>query len=310
MQNSILQSLLNNIQICNPLYANKKITFIPIKSYQIPKLNYISIEQAHKMDKVHIKELNEEGVVQEIFIINKADQFILIPQGETLVGAKQNRIVNTSILLEPNSESKIPVSCIESGRWRYRKPNFEPSNEYATYKLRKHALKTVSKNFESPGFRSDQTSIWNFIDNEFRKENLYSETSSYTEFMTQKLADIDTQINEVDFPPDTNGFVTYFGERILSFEYFSRPDVFKDNSKRLIKAVLVDSIDYEKMTRPENFDFETKTKEKIIGLSTLKLKSKKSIAAGIDFKAIDEEKDINLSFISYEEEIIHLVTYF
>ena len=44
--------------------------------------------------------------------------------GEELLGAKQNRIVNLTILVAANSELTIPVSCVEAGRWRARSRAF------------------------------------------------------------------------------------------------------------------------------------------------------------------------------------------
>jgi hypothetical protein len=40
--------------------------------------------------------------------------------GEQLVGAKQNRILNMTVLVAAETEVTIPVSCVERGRWGYR----------------------------------------------------------------------------------------------------------------------------------------------------------------------------------------------
>ena len=50
-------------------------------------------------------------------MVNKSDRMVLILDGEELVGIKQNRIVNTTILIAANTTTVIPVSCVEQGRW-------------------------------------------------------------------------------------------------------------------------------------------------------------------------------------------------
>ena len=60
----------------------------------------------------------------ELMVENKGDMRVLFIEGEELVGAKQNRILNTSILVPAKSKTKIPVSCVERGRWRYHSPMF------------------------------------------------------------------------------------------------------------------------------------------------------------------------------------------
>ena len=54
----------------------------------------------------------------------RGDIRVLFLEGEELVGAKQNRILNTSVLLPARSKIKIPVSCVERGRWAYKSKHF------------------------------------------------------------------------------------------------------------------------------------------------------------------------------------------
>ncbi len=56
----------------------------------------------------------------ELVVENPLAERVLLYDGEELVGAKQNRILNVSVLVEAKSTLTIPVSCVEQGRWRAR----------------------------------------------------------------------------------------------------------------------------------------------------------------------------------------------
>ena len=55
----------------------------------------------------------------ELVVENPLDERVLLYDGEELVGAKQNRILNVSVLVEAKSALTIPVSCVEQGRWSH-----------------------------------------------------------------------------------------------------------------------------------------------------------------------------------------------
>ena len=66
---------------------------------------------------VEVTEVDAAGSVPELLVINRSKRAVLIIDGEEVVGAKQNRVVNTSLLLPAESTTKIPMSCTEAGRW-------------------------------------------------------------------------------------------------------------------------------------------------------------------------------------------------
>ena len=82
---------------------------------------------------VQIGETSEAGRVPELRVLNHGDRAVFLLDGEELIGAKQNRVLNLSILVPPHSESTIPVSCVESGRWSRRSAHFgsAPRAHYA-----------------------------------------------------------------------------------------------------------------------------------------------------------------------------------
>ena len=90
-------------------------------------------------------EVSDDGSVPELNVSNKGNRPILIPEGEILVGAKQNRVVNVTVLVAAHSEFTVPVSCVEQGRWRYQSREFR--SEYcATPSLRSKKMRSVQRN--------------------------------------------------------------------------------------------------------------------------------------------------------------------
>jgi len=71
-----------------------------------------------------ITELNDSGAVPQLKVMKNAELPVLILDVEELMGAKQNRIVNTSILLKEKFKTIIPVCCVEQGRWSYTSKKF------------------------------------------------------------------------------------------------------------------------------------------------------------------------------------------
>jgi hypothetical protein len=64
------------------------------------------------------------GSVPELKFVNESDKPVFLMDGEELIGAKQNRTLNLSILVPAKKAVGIPVSCVERGRWHHLSREF------------------------------------------------------------------------------------------------------------------------------------------------------------------------------------------
>jgi hypothetical protein len=96
MEQSI-QGYLGSLQI-GEVQQFKNLTMVPVVSDYDDGLGYITLGEALGVESIEIREASEGGSMPELRVVNRAGKMVLILDGEGLVGAKQNRIVNTTIL--------------------------------------------------------------------------------------------------------------------------------------------------------------------------------------------------------------------
>jgi hypothetical protein len=139
--------------------AHQALTVVPLLASPRPEPDWLTLAEAG--GKVTITEVSEGGSVPVLGVTNDADQALLLLDGEELVGAKQNRIFNTTVLVGAHATLQIPVSCVEQGRWSYRSRHFGAS-DYSLYaSLRAQKAARVSESLErGAGHASDQNEIW------------------------------------------------------------------------------------------------------------------------------------------------------
>ena len=113
------------------------LTAVPLSGNPASALDYLLIDEALETKKVIVEEISEGGSVPELRMTNFANRCVLIVDGTELVGAKQNRIVNASFLIPPESVTRIPVSCVEQGRWGYKGREFASSRHFSPHRIRR-----------------------------------------------------------------------------------------------------------------------------------------------------------------------------
>ena len=101
--------------------AHRNLTLFPLLATRAPELPYALLADALASGSVHIGEVGQ-GTVPALTARNDGDVDVLVLDGEQLIGSRQNRMTNRSLLLPAGSTIELPVSCMEHGRWHFRPP--------------------------------------------------------------------------------------------------------------------------------------------------------------------------------------------
>jgi hypothetical protein len=84
-------------QVGDPL-EHRGIVVTPLFPTRNPAARYIALDDALPAG-LHITEISEAGIVPELAVVNLLDDDVLLYDGEELVDAKQNRILDVSVLV-------------------------------------------------------------------------------------------------------------------------------------------------------------------------------------------------------------------
>ena len=114
---------LPEIRVGEPI-RHEALAVFPLFSPPEGDVEYLLSDEAIAAGSVTVEEVSEGGSVPNLLVTNHGDSRVLFLEGEELRGAKQNRVLNTSVLVAAHSKTTIPVSCVEQGRWRYRSRQF------------------------------------------------------------------------------------------------------------------------------------------------------------------------------------------
>jgi hypothetical protein len=201
------------------------------------EFNFISASSAIKKDLLHVNEVDEGGSVNTITVKNKTGNYIFFADGDILSGAKQNRILNTSVLLEPNSVTDIPVSCVEQGRWHYRSRNFAPTDYYAHDKMRARKSKDVLFSLKMDmGHRADQRKIWDEVHYDLCQMDIKSETGNLSDAYESKRENFDDFLAHFRYSDNLNGAAFFINDKLLNVDIFGRKDIYKEYFDKFIRG--------------------------------------------------------------------------
>lgn len=187
----------------------------------------------------------EEASVPTLVATSLADEPVLLAEGETVAGGRQQRTLNVSVLLPPRARVEIPVSCVEAGRWGGGQ-QFTGTSGHTSRRVRRAKSATVARNLRRTGHKaSDQGLVWRSVDFELDRLGVQSDSRNYAdaEAVYDRHAGLAEALDDLVAMgplPHQRGIVVAHGSRVVAGEVFATPELLADRWQFLARAALLD----------------------------------------------------------------------
>ena len=240
---SIITSTLQNISIQEG-QTHKNLSVFSLTHAPETDPGYIILDEAIQAKSVHIRETSESGTVPFIRLENQGAVPVFLLDGEELVGAKQNRILNLTILAPAKRTIDIPVSCVEVGRWAHNSDRFASADRAVYASLRAQKTVQVSASLAVSGQRhADQGAIWENIESKSDRMRAVSSTGAmdgmYENYESHLL-----EFNEKFVPTkDQVGAIFATNGEVVGLDLFDHPSTYSKLCSKLLRSYALDALD-------------------------------------------------------------------
>jgi hypothetical protein len=222
--------------------GHRNLTLVPLRGERHGHLDYCLAAEAISIGQLSVTEIGTGGSVPELLATNAGDQMVLLLDGEELVGAKQNRILNTTVLLPAKSQTKIPVSCVEQGRWHSVSALFQ-AGSYSPANLRARKSRDVTRNLRAEGSaRSDQGAVWAEVEQNMVALGAASPTMAMHDAVDQRQNSISSYLDALKYPASARGVAVAINGRFAAMDMFDKPETLERIWTRLLTGYVIDAI--------------------------------------------------------------------
>ena len=240
--NAIAQAL-SGLRV-GDLVTHEGLTVHPLIRGSLLNKDYLTLDEALAQNLARVSEVSEGGSVPNLLFSNLGRQAVFLLDGEELVGAKQNRILNITVLAPAGKDTVIPVSCVESGRWHHTRDDFAsaPRAQFSMSRAKKAAR--VSENLSAHSeAMSDQGEVWSDISGKMGRMHSHSDTSAVEQVYQdheEKLAQFVAQLKCVE---GQVGAVFSIKGRVTGLELFDAAETCQLLMPKIIRSYALDAID-------------------------------------------------------------------
>jgi hypothetical protein len=236
------------------LVALEPATYAPDAPAAAPP--YLLFEQAVAAGAVEVSEIGA-GTVPSVAATTK-NKPVVIFAGDTITGGKQNRFINITVWLSAAEVTRLPVTCLEHGRWDPGLAARFGAGRKADYALRSMVNFQVSEQrrrvheFAATGapavhaFAADQGEVWAEIGRREARAGRRSGTAALHELWAAEERDARPLAGALPCPTGAIGLAVGVGGRLVALELFDHPATLAASWTRLVESAVSAHLDHRR----------------------------------------------------------------
>ncbi len=306
------------------------LCILPLQATRESTARYVLLDQAISRGRLVITEVSDGGSVPYLQAVNAGPWPVLIFDGEELVGAKQNRIANATIMVGVG-KTILPVSCVEQGRWSRKSHSFS-SGAYASHprlrqakerQVRDHLKYEAERRAAASGsasaalepqevraghYHADQSKVWAEVGDTSSALGVRSRTSAMADAYETRRNDLEHTMET--FAPgngsigvDTVGAVVFLGGRFVCLDLVQPAKRFVHLYPKLLRGYALESHLYNE-NAPKDFDAEAAVLRLLAGITQAEVEEHAGVDLGYDLRL--EAKNVSGSGLVWRDELIQL----
>jgi hypothetical protein len=234
------------ITVGEPVYFRGLTVFPLFRNGSVPpEPGYTLLEEAVARGAARVTEVGAGGSVPELRFENLGEKPVLLLDGEELIGAKQNRVVNLTILAPAKQVIVIPVSCVEAGRWDARTEDFQPAEHvmYSRARAAKAAQVSSSMATAFASRQSDQSAIWEEIASKSERLGADSPTHAMKAIYDSRADSIDAYLRAFVWAERQAGLIFGSGPEAMGLDLMDHPCTMQAMLPKLVRSYALDAVE-------------------------------------------------------------------
>lgn len=220
------------------------LTLVPLFGGVLAK-DYLIGSDAMMEGLLEISEVDRHGDVTHLEAYNVATSPVLLIDGEHLEGAKQNRVLNATVLLAASRKTMLPVACVEEGRWQYEgSDDFNASDDFAYGRLRSRNASAKAQSLRTSGSRDiDQGEVWEDVARKHLEAGSASPTGAMRDAFDRHRSGLDElKVAFAEPEPGQTGVIACVAGRPVALDSFDRPETLSKLWPRLLSGYALDAV--------------------------------------------------------------------
>jgi O-acetyl-ADP-ribose deacetylase (regulator of RNase III) len=239
---AILAARLADLHIGTPV-SFQALTLIPVyASVPAQPIAYETFATALAGKRAVVTEVGG-GSVPELGVKQSGTLPVLLLDGDQLIGGRQNRVLNTTLLVPVGVDFVVPVSCVEQGRWHQTRVDFG-TGEIVPPSLRYSKQSTVSDSYRrGMKARANQSEVWRSVSETLDRTAAYSPTSDlYEAYQSMDSRIEETRMRLGTVPTGAVGVVAVIDGQARAADLFDKPETLAEFWPRLVRSYALEAV--------------------------------------------------------------------